>query len=459
MPERELASADTAELKRLARAAIRAGRDDLIRLAEDVWKTPELGFKEERTAARVAGFLADLGLPVRTGLALTGVKAVAQGRAPAEEGAPGKDRPPVVAVLGELDAVTCPGHPCADPRTGAAHACGHHAQLAVMAGAALGLVAPGVLDGLTGSIVFFAVPAEEYVELEYRLELRRRGKIEFLGGKPELIRLGEFDGVDMAILVHAGGQSGAKFSAGGSSNGFVGKFVRYSGREAHAGAAPWTGANALNSALLGVSAINALRETFRDEDSIRVHPIITKGGDLVNIVPADVRLETYVRGRTMTAVREASSKVDRALEAGALAIGTRVEIDDLPGFLPMLPDPHLVRLYRRNLEDLVGAGEVVEGGHMTGSTDMGDVAHIMPALHPYGAGVTGRPHSPDYRVVDPDLAYIIPAEAVAGTVIDLLAGGARIAGTVRREARPPMSRAEYVEFARSLFQHTVFPEG
>lgn len=452
-----MSAADVNELKRRAVDAIRARRDDILRLADDVWQTPELGFKEERTAARVAAFLEDLGLPVRTGLALTGVKAVATGKAPFGP-VPHASRPPRVGVLGELDAVVCPDHPAADPRTGAAHACGHHAQLAVMAGAAVGLTAPGVLDGLSGSVAFLATPAEEYVEIEYRLRLRREGKIEFLGGKPELLRLGEFDDIDMAILVHAGGMPGSRMSVGGTSNGFIGKFVRYTGREAHAGASPWLGANALNSAMLAISAINALRETFNDEDSIRVHPIVTKGGDLVNIVPADVRLETYVRGRTVQAIREAAAKVDRAFQAGALAIGTRVEIDDLPGFLPMITDGRLARLFRRNLEDFLGVQDLYEGGHMAGSTDMGDVSHVMPALHPYGAGVSGRPHTSEFRVVDPDEAYIVPAEAVALTVIDLLADGAKEACAVKRECHPPMTRSEYVEFARSLFGRTVYPE-
>jgi len=459
------------DLKEKALAAIARRRKDIIRFAEDVYRTPELGFKEERTAARTAAFLADVGLEVRTGLALTGVKAVADGQAPwsgSRRMGPGKERgeeppgeaaaPPRVAVLGELDAVVCPGHPAADPVTGAAHACGHHAQLAVMAGAAVGLTEPDVLRGLSGSVVFMAVPAEEYVELEYRFRLREEGKVEFLGGKSELLRLGEFDDVDMAILVHSGSGPGPKMSPGGTSNGFVGKFVRYIGREAHAGASPWAGVNALNAALVALSAINALRETFNEEDSVRVHPIVTKGGDLVNIIPADVRLETYVRARTIQAVTETSRKVDRAFKAGALALGTTVEIRDAPGFLPMLPDPELSRIYRRNLERLVGAENVSDGGHMAGSTDMGDLSHVMPALHPYGAGVEGRPHCADYRVVDPDLAYIRPAEAVALTVIDLLADGAREADRVRRAARPPMTRAEYIEFARSLFRRTVYPE-
>jgi len=448
------AGPDVSHLKELATSAIRAERNRILALADDVWRTPELGFKEHKTAERVSRFLSELGLTVRTGLALTGVKAVAEGRSKSGS-SPGR---PCVGVLGELDAVICRAHPDADPLTGAVHACGHHAQLAVMAGAAVGLTSPGVLNHLSGSVAFMATPAEEYVEITYRLELRRKGAIEFLGGKPELIRLGEFDDVDMVILVHAGGAGGTVMSVGGSANAFAAKSVRYAGQEAHAGASPWLGLNALNSATLAISAINALRETFNEEDCIRVHPIITKGGDLVNIVPADVRLETYVRARSLQAVLDTSAKVDRAFKAGALAMGTVVEIQDLPGYLPMTTEPKLARLFRRNMIMVAGVEHVREGGHMSASTDMGDMAQVMPALHPHAAGVVGHPHSSDFRVVDPDRAYIMPAEAVAMTVIDLLADGARKAVSIRDNYRAAMTRAEYVEYARSMFRRTVFPE-
>jgi metal-dependent amidase/aminoacylase/carboxypeptidase family protein len=97
--------------------------------------------------------------------------------------------------------------------------------------------------------------------------------------------------------------------------------VRYIGRASHAGGAPHLGVNALYAAQIGMTAINAIRETFRDDDSIRVHPIITHGGSQVNVIPADVRIETYVRGKTVEAILDANVRVDRALKAGALALG------------------------------------------------------------------------------------------------------------------------------------------
>ena len=98
-------------------------------------------------------------------------------------------------------------------------------------------------------------------------------------------------------------------------NGCVVKFVRFIGKSAHAGGAPHNGINALKAAMLALQAIDAQRETFRDEDHIRVHPIITRGGDAVSAIPADVRLETFVRGSSLKAIQDADAKIDRCLRA------------------------------------------------------------------------------------------------------------------------------------------------
>ena len=131
-----------------------------------------------------------------------------------------------------------------------------------------------------------------------------------------------------------------------SINGFVAKTARYIGRAAHAGGMPHKGINALNAAQIGLMAINALRETFRDEDSIRVHPIITQGGSQVNVIPADVRLETFVRGKTVEAIVDAANKVDRALRAERLLSGAKVEIETWPGYMPMKCDPAMQEYFQ-----------------------------------------------------------------------------------------------------------------
>ena len=112
----------------------------------------------------------------------------------------GKGEGPNICIIGEMDAVKCFRHPYADSDTGAAHACGHNAQIASMLGVAIGIVKSGVMEKLGGKVTFFAVPAEEFVELDRKEQLKNEGKIEYFGGKQELIRLGEFDGIDMAIF-------------------------------------------------------------------------------------------------------------------------------------------------------------------------------------------------------------------------------------------------------------------
>jgi metal-dependent amidase/aminoacylase/carboxypeptidase family protein len=216
------------------------------------------------------------------------------------------------------------------------------------------------------------------------------------------------------------------------------------------------GVNALYAAQIALAAINALRETFRDEDTVRVHPIITHGGSQVNVIPADVRLETYVRGKTVEAILDAERKVDRALRAGALALGARVEIETLPGFLPMRCDPTLGEHFARNATALVGAEHYRPIGHRTGSTDMGDLSQVMPVLHPYMGGARGTGHAADYAIVDPDLAYLGPARQLALMAVDLLwadAGGAR---DVLARARPPLTREGYLALQRGMARRETY---
>jgi metal-dependent amidase/aminoacylase/carboxypeptidase family protein len=180
------------ELKRAVCEAIDRQGNAIIELGERILHHPETGFNETRTAALVAQTMAELGLSPETGLGLTGVK----GRL--RSGRPG----PRLAVLGELDSLRTSEHPLADPHTGAAHSCGHNAQVAGMLGVAMGLSAAGAVQHLAGEVVFFAVPAEEFIDVEERLQRRERGEIEFLVGKPELVTKGHFDDIDMAMMFH-----------------------------------------------------------------------------------------------------------------------------------------------------------------------------------------------------------------------------------------------------------------
>ena len=439
------------ELKKRACETIEQHKKEIVDIAQQVLATPEAGFRETKTAQLVAQKFQEMGIRHEGGLAITGLKGRIAGGA-----GPG----PAVAVIGELDSLVVTKHPHADPETGAAHACGHHCQIGMTLGATMGLLTPEVVSQLSGSIVPFAVPAEEFIEVEQRLEMRDQGKLEFLGGKQELIKLGHFDDVDMAMMCHTASDMGERrFAMGGTSNGHVVKFVRYIGVGAHAGSLPHRGVNALNAASFAIQAINALRETHRADDTVRIHGIMTRGGEAVSAVPSDVRLEWRVRSSTPKVVVENSEAVDRCFQAGALAVGAKVNITTIPGYLPMRHDTKLQDIFRRTAVDLVGEPATLvmpARRNRGGSTDMGDLSHLMPACHPYAAGAVGPGHSSEYVITDYESAVIVPAKIMAMVVIDLLANGAKKAKEVKANHRPLMSKQSYVKFQRQRAEVSEF---
>lgn len=430
------------QLKDAAIAAIDKHAEEITALGNSIYNEPELGYKEFKTAKKFTDFLDKLGVKYTDKVGITGVIAPFKG----------KESKLRVAVMGELDAVVVPGHVAADPVTGAAHCCGHHAMIAGIAGVSAALADTDIMSELSGDIVVMAVPAEEYVEIEYRNELKKQGKISLLGGKQEFIALGVMDDIDIMIMQHTMATEGEdtyseiKARSGGVGNGMVGKLIQYKGKEAHAGGAPHLGINALNAAEIGLMAVHAQRETFLDSDHIRVHPIITKGGDLVNVVPADVRIETYVRGASAKAILEASAKVTRAFEAGGMAVGAETIITDIPGYMPGISYPELEDVIYKNLVMLLGEEHAApasteRGG---GSSDCADVQAIMPAVQANIGGASGTFHGESYRMVDTDLAYLTAAKALVCSAIDLLADGAETGMHIKETCKPPMTKEEYL---------------
>jgi amidohydrolase len=447
-PSRLPAHASAEDLKRAVLDEIDRHADEIVRTSQRILAEPETGFRETRTARVVAGAFTRLDIPYREGLAITGV--VGRVGSPSKAGVN-------VAVMGELDSLIVAAHPHADPDTKAAHACGHHCQIGSMLGVAYGIALSGVADHLAGSVSFMAVPAEEFIELEWRSQQRDAGRIEFLGGKPELVRLGEFDDIHIAMLTHTSSDY-AGFSVGNTSNGMVGKVIRFIGTAAHAGGRPHLGVNALNAAHIALAGIHAQRETYRDQDFVRVHPIITKGGTVVNAVPDDVRMETYVRAASVSAIVDANNQVDRALRAGAMAVGGSVEIKTVAGYLPLRQHGPLSDMFATNAKKLVAADDVVRGGHGGGSTDMGDISHLVATIQPYAGGATGVGHSEHYLVKDYSLAVVNASKAMAMTVVDLLAGGAAGAQRVLAGYRPAMTRAEYLSLMRGMQSEKTWTE-
>ena len=172
--------------------AVEKHRELILDAERYIWKNPETGYKEYKTSKYMAEKFKELGYELTLAEGITGFYTrIDTGR----EG-------PEVLILGELDSVICKSHPESDPETGAVHSCGHNAQCAALLGIAAALKEPSMLEGLSGAIRLCAVPAEEFLEIEYRQGLRAEGKIKYFGGKSEFLSRGYFDGVDLAFMVH-----------------------------------------------------------------------------------------------------------------------------------------------------------------------------------------------------------------------------------------------------------------
>lgn len=430
------------ELKAALCAAIEKRLEDIRAIGMSIAEEPELGYKEVKTSAKVQEAFDRLGIAYETGFGVTGVKARLAGA--------GHRR--TVALLGELDAIVCREHPMSDPVTGAAHCCGHNVQIANLVAVAMAVKDVDAMKYLGGDLVLFSVPAEEYVEIEYRNKLREEKKIEFLGGKAQIIAEGGFDDVDMALQMHVDPATHPEgnFQVGNTSNGFIGKLITYRGKAAHAAGAPDKGVNALNACMMGVMGVNAIRETFREEDCVRFHPIINSGGDLVNVIPDYVKMESYVRASNLPAMKDVNARINRALQAGAMALGAECDIHDLAGYLPMKPDENFRAVLRANAQKIFGAEFVTEGEHAAGSTDMGDVSHLMPVVHPWVGCVSGVLHGANYRLTDEKTAFTKTPQVLAGTIVDLLWDDAAEAERICAAHKPELTKAEYLEYMRSF---------
>ena len=420
-----------------------AGQRDLMFAAErHIWKHPETGYREWETHKYLAEKYKELGYEL-----------VEAGNIPGfytdvDTGRPG----PKLLIMGELDSLIVATHPECDPETGYVHACGHHCQASALLGVAAALKQPGALDGMSGSFRLMAVPAEELIEIGFREELRKAGTIKYFGGKVEFMHRGYMDGCDIALLVHTGGGDKPNIALTPGSNGCVTKNINFVGVSSHAGGAPHLGVNALYAASQAMNAVNALRETFQEKDTIRFHPIVTRGRGAVNAIPNDVRMESYVRGATLEAIKETNVKVNRALAASAAAIGANVVLKDRPGYTPLENEPQLYELTCQVVKECFGEDFLVKRPRSTGCTDMGDVSAVMPTVQPYASGSSGTGHGSDYYITDPETAVVVSAQYQVLMAEALLSDGAAKAKDVMANAKLRFaSKEEFFKAIDDLF--------
>ncbi|MBR5474668.1 MAG: amidohydrolase [Lachnospiraceae bacterium] len=418
--------------------------EELKAFGKDIWCNAELGYKEFRTAKKFEEQARALGLETETGLAVTGVKSYLKGK-----GAAGR----TIALMGEMDALPIADHKDANPETGASHCCGHSIQLTAVLGAMMALTDPEVKESLDGNIAFMAVPAEEFIEIEYRKSLMDEGKISYGGGKCELIKVGAVDDIDITVGHHTfPGVEVGLYNC--SSNGFVNKVITYHGVASHAADAPYRGVDALNAANLAFHAIDMQRESFQEKDFVRCHGFISRGGKAPNVIADEVTVEYCVRAKHIPAYVDANKKVDRSFRAGAVATGSGVTIETMAGYLPTIPNkkPGVLAETLEQMADEKGYQITWRNAtdHITGSTDFGDISCIMPLLQFSTGGVEGQLHNKSLNIIDEDLAYLTTAKIFALTAYKLLKDGGAAAEDMLDGFVPEMTKEQYVAFMESM---------
>ncbi len=373
---------DAAALKAQACDAIDAMRADLLAVSHFIHENPELNFQEFKSAERLASEVERAGLPVtRAAFGLETAYASEFGKAGA----------PVMSILSEYDALP-----------GIGHACGHNVIATIGLGAALGLAKLGA--ALPGRVRYLGTPAEEGG-----------------GGKEYMARAGAFDGAGASMMVHPAGFDLDIMP----SIAIATADVVYHGVAAHASAMPHRGVNALDALVGAYNAIAQLRQHIAPTE--RIHGIILEGGEAANIVPRRASGQWFVRAKDAKALARLKKRVEGCFQAGAFATGATLELNWAEvDFLDLKNSTPLAGSYRRNAEALgrvfTEAADLPPG--MAGSTDMGNVSHRVPSIHPMIAvappGVVI--HHPDFtafaKSAQGDQAAIDGAKALAMTAID-----------------------------------------
>lgn len=417
-------------------------KDQIIAFAEDIAAHPEPGYEEFCTAGKTAEVLKNLGYKVTEHLARTGVK----GTKSIKEG-------PSLTVIGELDAIGCHSHPNANPVTGVAHACGHHAQMAAMIGCAIAMADPDVQKCLAGTVNFLAVPAEEYIDADKRARLKKEG-IEFCCGKSEMIRTGVFDDTDIALTTHVHMVPVEEdfYLGNPACNGYSAERVTVRGKAAHGAIDPWNGVNALSITTSAIQMMGLMRETLREEDHVRLHNVIRKAGDVINSVPDEAIVETKVRAASLDKICEITDMVNRAYAGSAYAFGGKIEMEKLQGYMPIIPraaDNALIEA----ADDLgLNYRTVQKGDFNNACTDVGDLSHLVPVVNFTFKGFEGKLHGADFKITDPEKAYILPAKLLALTVYKLLKNGGQEAKKITKSYTPVFNKESYIQYVKNTIE-------
>lgn len=372
------------ELKKKVSQVVDEMKEELISLSLDIHKNPELAFKEYKAAASLSGFLEKHGLDVKRNIA--GMETDFSGEFVSGEGGP------TIAILGEYDAL---------PEIG--HACGHNIIGTAAVGAGVALKAALEGTGIPARILVLGTPAEEGG-----------------GGKIFMVNKGIFKDVDAALMVHP--TSGAT-RIGGRSTATHSFTFDYYGKPAHAAGSPTEGINALDAVNIFFHAVACLRQHVPED--VRMHGMITKGGDAVNIIPEHTQVRYLLRSYSMKTLAKVGPKVKACAEAGAIATGCKLEVQESDGYKARIPNKVISKYFVENMRSLGEEvlDEITDG---KGSTDFGDVSLAVPACNAYPsiAPETVAGHSREFCAASSSErgmnALIMSAKSLAATAIDLI---------------------------------------
>ncbi len=425
--------------------------EKIIAFGDDIWHHAELGYYEFRTSKKFSEQLESLGLECEKEIAITGVKSYLKEH---------KEGDVQIALMGEFDALPFPEYKDANPETGAAHLCGHNAQITGVIGAAMALCDTEVKEALDGNVVFMGVPNEEgSTAVELKSKLIEEGKVRYIGGKQEFVRLGVMDDIDLTVGHHVLGDPSVDpksyVAVNGTSMGHMDKAIHFTGVSQHP-AWSFKAVDALSGARLAMSAIDIQREAINKYhywNTNILHGFIRSGGTATNVVSNDVMMDYNLRAKTLNDMLDMSYRVDRAVKGAAIATGTGVEIKTTPGYLPAQPldDVSIVSEVFDIIDPEKKHNRIVKPKDDVGTTtDFADLSNLMPVIQFNTNGNVGVCHTLEFAVDDPYEYYVVPAKCFALLAYRLLKNGAEKAKEIIANNKPLLTKEEYFEILESM---------
>lgn len=383
------------------------------KIAHNLLHNPELGFKEFTTKQIIVQAIHDIDPNIKIQEFLdTGLKV---------DFNHGKKR--TVGVIAEIDALYQPKHFLANPKTGAAHACGHYTQVVIALAMINELVNNDRLKDFKSNLSFIFTPAEEFVDLAWRKQQKEAGKISFFGGKQEAIKRGVFDDIDCFVSVHAIGEVFHQTTAeiGCDLAGFNFKYFDFYGKASHAAFAPDAGVNAHSIATLFTTALALQRQQVKNPNQIRFNPVmIGQNTESINVIPNHVQMGTDLRYFDLAEAKKLMARFEAAAHGCAHALGGQAKTTTQVGYLPLISNKDMNKLVKQVFQKDDAVQHLIEHrGYTMAGGDVGDVSYIMPTIQIGYGGWTGRIHGTDFKLTDPQYVLSTFPEFVFASTLNI----------------------------------------